>query len=202
MFTGLVELTGTISLLEERGEGQRIAIDSGLDLSTVQLGDSIAVDGVCLTVVAIDGSVWEGDVSHETLRCTTLGMRAVGDRVHLEKALRAGQPLGGHMVQGHVDCTGSLVGRTDRDDAWDLEYDVPEEQAAYIVEKGSIAIDGVSLTVNWCRDNRFGVTIIPHTAEITHLLSKEPGDAVNIETDILGKYIVGALKKMNKTGER
>ena len=201
MFTGLVETTGRITMMREAGEGRRIGVTSELDLSHVARGDSIAVDGVCLTVVTVDGDRWEGDVSHETLRCTTLGERAVGDAVHLERALRAGQPLGGHLVQGHVDCTGHLATRTERDGAWDLVYAIPREHAPCVVEKGSIAVDGVSLTVNQCDDASFGVTIIPHTVEITHLLEREVGEAVNLETDILGKYVVATLRRMGGGGD-
>ena len=196
MFTGLVQTTGTISGHEERGSGVRIAIESSLDHEAIALGDSIAVDGVCLTVVTIGQSSWQADVSHETLRCTTLGERTVGDRVHLEPALRAGEPLGGHLVQGHVDCTGSLRSCTERDGAWDLIYSLPPEHALHVVEKGSIAVDGVSLTVNHCDGGGFGVTIIPHTEALTHLIDRRVGENVNLEMDILGKYVVAAIRRM------
>jgi riboflavin synthase len=196
MFTGLVKTTGEISGLQERGDGMRVQITSDLDLSGVQRGDSIALDGVCLTVVGIDDRAWEADVSHETLRCTTLGGLKLGDRVHLEPALRAGEPLGGHLVQGHVDCTGRLRSRSERDGCWDLVYSLPPEHVLHVVEKGSIAVDGVSLTVNHCGEDCFGVTIIPHTEALTHLLERGVGEAVNLETDMVGKYVVSTLLRM------
>lgn len=194
MFTGLVQDVGTLVSLRPAESGQRMCFQSALDMNTVGLGESIAVDGVCLTVIAFEGDTWTGDVSHETLRCTTLGERVPGDPLHMEKALRMGDPLGGHMVQGHVDCVGERTLLKKNGECWDLSFSLPDEQAVFLAPKGSVTIDGVSLTVNWVKDNHFGVTIIPHTAQETHLTSERSN--VNIETDILGKYVVGTLKRM------
>ncbi len=202
MFTGLVRTTGKIKARVAQGEGVRLTIGSTLDLSGFVLGDSIAVDGVCLTVVGFHEGAWDADVSHETLRCTTLGGLEVGSPVHLEPALRAGDPLGGHLVQGHVDCTGRLESQTERDGAWDLVYSLPAEHALHVVAKGSIAVDGVSLTVNHCAGEEFGVTIIPHTESLTHLLTRTVGETVNLETDILGKYVVSMLRRMGGLNDR
>ncbi len=194
MFTGLVEATGRVEQLHAQGTGVRLEISTRLDLSTVTVGDSVAVDGVCLTAVLVCAERFEAEVSHETLRCTTLGARNVSDPVHLERAMRAGDRLGGHLVQGHVDCTGRLRACIQQGECWDLEYELAQEHSIYIVEKGSITVDGVSLTVNRCGLGWFGVTIVPHTTDNTHLTRREVGEAVNIETDIVGKYVVNAVK--------
>lgn len=195
MFSGLVQDVGEIVQLRGDHNGVRLKVRTGLDLSRVALGDSIAVDGVCLTVVAVSGTVWDADASHETMRRTNLGERRVGDAVHLEPALRMGDPLGGHWVLGHVDCIAKLVDRVPIGTAWDLRYELPIEYSPYVVEKGSIAVDGTSLTVNTCGPGHFSITVIPHTGSRTHLLKRQLGCASNIETDILGKYVVAAIKR-------
>jgi len=194
MFTGLVESKGRIERIDEEDKGRRLKIATSIDLSDVAIGDSIAVDGVCLTVVALGPDWFDAQVSHETLRVTTLGQAEVSDGVHLEQALRAGARLGGHLVQGHVDCTGRLKSKKANGDCWDLEYALPSDMSIYVVEKGSITVDGVSLTVNGCGSGWFSVTIVPHTVEMTHLLEKDVEQPVNLETDIVGKYVVHAAQ--------
>lgn len=194
MFTGIVQAVGRIAARESRGGDVRLVVDAGsLDLADVAPGDSIAVAGVCLTVVALEGSRWSADVSAETLRLTTLGAIATGDAVNLEKALRLADRLGGHLVSGHVDGVGRVV-RVDlaSDDGsggsqrW--TFRVPASLARYIAVKGSVCVDGTSLTVNAVDGDTFGVTLIPHTLGATTFGRRKPGDAVNIEVDLMARY--------------
>lgn len=190
MFTGIIQAVGRIARLEPRGGDVRLVVDTApLDMTDVALGDSIAVSGVCLTVVAFDAASFAADVSNETLAHTTLGKHKAGDPVNLEKALRLADRLGGHMVSGHVDGVGKVVsvapdGRSSR---WTFE--VPGEIARYIAHKGSVCIDGTSLTVNEVGGNRFGVNLIPHTVAHTTFVARRPGDAVNIEVDVVARYV-------------
>lgn len=201
MFTGLVETVGRILAVQPAGPGRRLRIAGALRGEPLALGESVAVDGACLTVTAIEGSDrFVADASHETCARTTLGSARPGRNVHLERALRVGDRLGGHWVTGHVDATGRLVVRRPAGDAFDLELSAPESLAPYIVEKGSIAVDGVSLTVNACSPGRFAVTVVPFTAGATTLLERAPGDAVNLETDLLGKYVVHVLGRRPGAG--
>ena len=195
MFTGLIESIGTIVSVAEIGSGRRFRIESELSASGAALGDSIAIDGVCLTVTALDGrgGSFDADASHETARRTTLGEARARRRVHLERALRLGDRLGGHIVSGHVDAVGKLRERRRQGQAWDLRFTLPPSLAAQVVEKGSVALDGVSLTVNACGPGWLGVTIIPYTGGKTLLLDKPLGSPVNVETDVLGKYVVHVL---------
>jgi len=190
MFTGIIQAVGHIASREARGGDARLVIDAGaLDLADVALGDSIAVAGVCLTVVAIDGAHWTADISAETLARTTLGALRVGDGVNLEKALRLADRLGGHLVSGHVDGVGT-VARIDDDGAsqrW--TFRLPRELARYVAVKGSICVDGTSLTVNEAGDDGFGVTLIPHTLGATTFGARRAGDAVNIEVDLVARYL-------------
>ncbi len=189
MFTGIVQAVGRIASRENRGSDARIAIDAGaLDLADVALGDSIAVAGVCLTVVAIDGARWIADVSAETLRLTTLGSLAVGDAVNLEKALRLADRLGGHLVSGHVDGVGRVVRIEDDGGSQRWTLRVPAPLARYIAVKGSICVDGTSLTVNAVEADTFGVTLIPHTLAVTTFGARKAADAVNIEVDLMARY--------------
>ncbi len=191
MFTGIVEGRGTLAAVTPTDRGVVIAVQTGLDLSDCAVGASIAVDGCCLTVTALDGGTFTADVSHESLECTTLGRRAAGDSVNLERPVRVGDRLGGHIVQGHVDTTGAIRAIRPAGDATDYEFECPADITPEIVAKGSITVDGISLTVNSVdRAGAFSVTIIPHTAQVTTLGSKRVGDRVNLETDIVGKYIV------------
>jgi riboflavin synthase len=190
MFTGIVETTGRLARIEPRGGDVRLVVDAGaLGLDDVAIGDSIAVSGVCLTAIEIDGNAFAVDVSTETLSRTSLGALGVGARVNLEKAMRLSDRLGGHLVSGHVDGLARVVSiETDaRSQRWTFE--LPRELARYAAPKGSIAIDGVSLTVNEVDGARFGVNLIPHTIEVTTLGDRKAGDAVNIEVDMIMRYV-------------
>lgn len=195
VFTGLIEAIGAVqSVVAQRGGSVLRIRPDVLDLSQVRDGDSIAVNGACLTVVKHTGDAFEADASPETLDKTTLGGLRPGDRVHLERALALGGRLDGHLVQGHVDCTGTVETVETSGNAWTFRVTLPAEHSPMVVAKGSIAIDGTSLTVNGCGAGWFEVAIIPHTAAKTLLVDRKRGDRVNIETDILGKYVVSALR--------
>ena len=179
MFTGIVEELGRVAAA---GQG-RLRIEASLVLEDAKVGDSTAVNGCCLTVVALDPGSWEADVSDETLARTTLGHLCPGDPVNLERPLRLADRVGGHLVQGHVDAVGEVLAP-----APDLAVRVPTELLRYVVVKGSIAVDGVSLTVARPLADGFTVAVIPHTAEVTTLGRKHPGDRVNLEVDVMAKY--------------
>jgi riboflavin synthase len=180
MFTGIVEELGAIASIE----GDRVRVAAATVTEDARVGDSIAVDGCCLTVVATGDGWWEADVSDETRKRTTLGDRRPGDPVNLERPVRAQDRLGGHLVQGHVDGVGSIVVA-----APDLRVRMPRELVRYIVGKGSVTVDGVSLTVVDVLDDGFTVAVIPHTAAVTTLGRKGPGDQVNLEVDVTVKYV-------------
>jgi riboflavin synthase len=180
MFTGIVEELGAVDAVT----GSRVRIAADLVTEDAKLGDSIAVDGCCLTVVAVGDGWWEADVSDETLKRTTVGDRHPGDRVNLERPVRAQDRLGGHIVQGHVDGVGEIV-----EPAPDLRVRMPRELLRYVVEKGSVTVDGVSLTVVDVLDDGFTVAVIPHTAAVTTLGRKGAGDHVNLEVDVTVKYV-------------
>lgn len=193
MFTGLVEGLGRIAALAPEGPGLRLVIAPPAEMVTetdrVQLGESVAINGCCLTVVAIENGTWTFQAGTETLSKTNLGRLRVGDPVNLERALPANARLGGHFVQGHVDGVGTVHG-IDRDGDWiTMTFRVPEALASQMVPKGSIAVDGVSLTVVTVTANTFNVALIPHTLAVTTLGVRAVGDPVNLETDILGKYV-------------
>lgn len=188
MFTGIVEATGEVRAVAVSARGARVMIDAvSLDLSDVRIGDSIAVDGCCLTVVELTPAAFGVDVSEETLDCT-IGFRA-GTRVNLEKALRLADRLGGHLLSGHVDGRGKVTGREAVGESWRLEVECPPELARYVARKGSIAINGVSLTVNRVGGDRFDVNLIPHTLQVTNLGVLSTGAQVNLEVDLLARYI-------------
>lgn len=190
MFTGIVQSIGTIARVEPLGGDTRIVIDArGLDTSDVAVGDSISVSGVCLTAVTVDRAQFSADVSVETLSRTTLGTLKSGDCVNLEKSLRLADRLGGHLVSGHVDGLGRVVSvESDaRSQRWTFE--VSAGLSRYIAAKGSVCVDGVSLTVNDVDSNRFGVNLIPHTIGATTFQSKRVGDAVNVEVDMIARYV-------------
>lgn len=190
MFTGIVQDMGRIVALEPRDGDVRLRVAvERLPLDAVRSGDSIAVSGVCLTVVEHDAGGFAADVSNETLSLTTLGDLAPGSRVNLEPALRAGDPLGGHLVSGHVDGIGRVVSLAQDARSWRIRFETPPELARYVARKGSIAIDGVSLTVNEVEGREFGVNIIPHTFEVTTIGGYAPGRRVNLEIDTIARYV-------------
>ncbi|MFM2222552.1 MAG: hypothetical protein RLZZ78_809 [Armatimonadota bacterium] len=189
MFTGIVETTGKVTRIDRLSESVRLSIAAGRVSEDVALGDSIAVNGVCLTVVSIDAPELVFDAVYETLRRTTLGSLAVGDVVNLERAMVANGRFGGHIVQGHVDGVGRIASMRPVGNAWQVHVDVDSNLMRYIVEKGSICIDGISLTVADAGRSSFSVSVIPHTWENTTLSARRAGDALNIECDIIGKYV-------------
>jgi riboflavin synthase len=190
MFTGIIQTVGRVVRLEPRGGDVRLAVDTaGLDLADVQPGDSIAVSGVCLTAVALEPHGFAADVSNETLSLTTLGQLKAGDPVNLEKALRLADRLGGHLVSGHVDGVGKVVAITPDGRSQRWTFELPAALARYIAAKGSVCIDGTSLTVNEVVGSRFGVNLIPHTVGHTAFHARRVGDAVNIEVDVIARYV-------------
>jgi riboflavin synthase len=189
MFTGIIADLGSIRRMTRKGADALLEVDASMPLEDIRIGDSIAVNGACLTVTQKADRRFTADVSAETLSRTNLGALKAGDRVNLEKALRFNDFLGGHLVLGHVDGQGKLQGKTHQTNSIIFGIEIPEGLVRYIVEKGSIAVDGVSLTVNRCEKNRFYVNMIPHTAQVTTLGFKKVGESVNIETDIIGKYV-------------
>lgn len=189
MFTGIVEGLGKVKRLTRKGADAVLEIEAGISLEEVSPGDSIAVNGACLTVTSRNQNVFQADVSAETLSRTTLGFLQAGHKVNLEKSLRIGGFVGGHFVLGHVDATGRILSQTQKSGSLILAVEMNDNISRYIVEKGSVAIDGISLTVNKLEKSRFYVNIIPHTAANTTLVMKKEADLVNIETDILGKYV-------------
>jgi riboflavin synthase len=193
MFTGLIESVGAVEELSPSAAGQRIRVSTNL-AAELSPGDSVAVNGVCLTVVATCGGCVHADVSPETLRVTTLGNLKTGTRVNLERSLRADARIGGHFVQGHVDATG-LIERLQQDgDSYWLTVRYPPMIAGYLVRKGSIAVDGISLTIAGLGDHQFDVQVIPFTFQHTNLQEARAEDAVNLECDMLGKYVVRAME--------
>lgn len=200
MFTGLIEGVGRVVSLARRGSGGVVVVDSPI-VSDAVAGDSIAVDGICLTVTGIDGSIALFDVSAETLSRSTLGERHAGDRVNLERALRLGDRLGGHLVTGHVDCVGRIAGRRREGETILFTIQLPPGTGRYVVEKGSVAVDGISLTVNGVRADSFTLTVIPHTGRETTISGRGVGDRVNIEFDVVGKYVERLLGRRSAPGE-
>lgn len=189
MFTGLVQDVGFIKSWERCGELLRFTIQSRLLEESPQLGESVSVDGVCLTVVSLGRETFQVEVSPETMERTTLGEARPGRPVNLERALRITDRLGGHLVTGHIDGVGVIKKRQTANRYLELEIGVPGELGRYLVEKGSIAVDGISLTINRCGRDWFGLALIPHTISRTALAMKGVGARVNIECDILGKYV-------------
>jgi len=197
MFTGIVQGVGRVVSVIPQGDGVRLVVDVGaLPLRDLALGDSVSVAGCCLTVVGHDGSLLSFDVSAETLRCT-VGLDVAGE-TNLELALRFGDRLGGHLVSGHVDGVGTVASfgavAGDAHGSWELVVEAPAELARFIAAKGSIALDGVSLTVNAVDDTRFSVNLIPHTLAVTTLKSLAPGRRVNVEIDLLARYVARLLQ--------
>jgi len=202
MFTGLVEEVGKVIGLDRVGAGARLHVSCGLPREEIALGDSVAVNGACLTVVEKSADRISLDVSPESLERTTFKSLRPGAFVNLERALRLGDRLGGHLVSGHVDCVAVVRERREVSGNVLFSFQLPARSARYLIEKGSVAIDGISLTVNTVADERFTVNIIPHTTEHTTLRFRRPGDEVNIETDLIGKYVERLLAgRMRDGGE-
>jgi riboflavin synthase len=193
MFTGLVEGVGDITEMRRMAEGLRLAVAPPFPVAELALGESVSVSGACLTVVKMEGRAFQVEVSPETLARSTLSAKKVGDRVNLERALRLGDRLGGHLVTGHVDGLGVLKERRQGPEHLELTFEMPAPLAPLVIEKGSIAVDGVSLTVNAVSGQTFTVNVIPYTAKDTTLDGLKVGDRVNLETDIIGKYVARLL---------
>ena len=202
MFTGIIEELGTIRSIRRGAASAVLSIGAEAVLSDLRIGDSVAVNGVCLTATGVDGSGFTADVMHETLQRSSLGALGPGSRVNLERAMAADGRFGGHIVSGHIDGTGTITARRQDDNA--VWYTVSASPALlrYIVEKGSVAIDGISLTVASVEADRFSVSVIPHTAAVTLLGAKGPGDVVNLETDIIGKYVERLLRPADTPAAR
>jgi len=189
MFTGIIEDLGTVNRMSRKGDDALLIVDTSMHLGDINVGDSISVSGACLTVTEKGDQRFSADVSAETLARTNLKLLKSGDKVNLEKSLRLNSFLGGHLVLGHVDGIGKIQEKVNKANSIQFSVEIDAELGRYIVEKGSVAVDGISLTVNRCEKNRFYVNIIPHTARNTTLGFKKVADLVNIETDIIGKYV-------------
>jgi riboflavin synthase len=201
VFTGIVEDLGEIVEVEELTEAARITIRSAVVTEDARLGDSIAVNGVCLTVTSVTDGTFTADVMRETLDRSSLSKAHPKDQVNLERSVRLSDRLGGHLVQGHVDATGIIQQRTPAEHWEIVAITLPESISRYVVEKGSISVDGISLTVSNITDDRFEVSLIPETLKRTTLGVKQPGDAVNLEVDVIGKYVERLLSE-GKEGQR
>ncbi|MEE8541843.1 MAG: riboflavin synthase [Desulfobacterales bacterium] len=202
MFTGIIEGLGTVAKIETSERGKKFTFKTDFPLEQTKIGDSIDVSGVCLTVVMIKDRLFAADASPETLARTTLGAAKIGERVNLERALRLSDRLGGHLVSGHIDGLGRIAQRKTIANAIRISIEIPVQLSKYIIPKGSIAVDGTSLTINDCQERRFEVSIIPHTAKLTTIGLKKERDLVNIETDMIGKYVERFLKSDHVTGGR
>jgi riboflavin synthase len=192
MFTGIVTALGRVRAIQPIGDGKdmRLVIEAPWpDTASIAIGASIACSGCCLTAVEVNGDSFAGDASAETLACTILGGWIVGSQINLERSLRIGDELGGHMVSGHVDGVGEAVSATVENGSTRWQFRVPKPLARFIAVKGSVAVNGVSLTVNEVQDDMFGVNVIPHTASVTGFGTMQPGDKVNIEIDMLARYV-------------
>jgi riboflavin synthase len=189
MFTGIIEELGTVRSIEERGENARLVIGAQVVTEGTNHGDSIAVNGVCLTALDVSKDSFAADVSRETLQRSTLGNLKPGTPVNLERAVTPATRLGGHIVQGHVDARGQFAGVEDHGESWTLKIGFPKEIERYLVFKGSIAVEGISLTIAALADDYFEVAIIPKTWQVTNLSQLKSGDSVNLEVDVIGKYV-------------
>ncbi len=201
MFTGIIEGLGNIAAIHSSGQGNRVTIEAGFALDQTKIGDSISVSGACLTAVKIEGRRFEVDVSPETLKTTIFGQAKVGDRVNLERAMRFSDRIDGHLVSGHIDGTGIVKQREIQGNAVIVTIEVAESLTRYMIAKGSVAVDGISLTINSCDAGSFSISIIPHTAKLTTIGFKNRGDRVNIETDMIGKYVERFLAGVSQSGK-
>ena len=202
MFTGLIEEVGRIVATAPlaKGAGRRLTVEALLLEPSPALGDSIAIDGVCLTVVSVGKGRCDLEVGPETMERTTLGDLTVGKPVNLERAMKLGDRMGGHLVQGHVDGIGKIVTSAARGDAWDVRVSMPQPLLRYVIEKGSICVDGISLTVNRLEHDGFWVSLIPHSQDMTTLRSRPVGAHVNLEVDVIGKYVERLLGPRTDAG--
>ena len=200
MFTGIIEGLGTIRELRTSKKETRLTLDADFSLEGTRIGDSVSVNGACLTVIRIDGTRFEADISPETLARTTFGRARAGDRVNLERALRLSDRLDGHLVSGHVDGIGTIAGREKTANAINIDIQAPAALLRYMIDKGSVAVDGISLTINRRAGERFQVSVIPHTAKWTTLGLKAVGEPVHIETDMIGKYVERFLLQKDAAG--
>ena len=197
MFTGLIEELGRIAAFEQRGENARLIISASTVMEGMTNGDSMAVNGVCLTALEVTAGSFAADVSKETLDRSTLGGLTVGSPVNLERAVTPATRLGGHIVQGHVDARGTFLSANKNGDFWTVRIGYPNEIARYLVHKGSVAVEGVSLTIAALGDDHFEIAVIPKTWEMTNLSSLEPGDPVNLEADVIAKYVERMIQTRN-----
>jgi riboflavin synthase len=195
VFTGIIIEMGEVAALERKGGITRLFLKSKEVIKDAKIGDSVSVNGTCLTIVEIKDAAMGFDLSDETLRSANLGSLKTGDRINLEPSLRPDSKLGGHFVSGHVDDIGRIKSKTKMGDAFKVEIEVPEKILHFLVEKGSVAVDGISLTVVDILKNGFTIVMIPHTAQLTTIGFKGPGDTVNIEVDIIGKYVARFLNR-------
>jgi len=198
MFTGIVEEMGAVTAVEKTLAGTRLTILAATVLSDLRIGDSVSINGTCLTVVTKGERNFAVEVSPETLSVTTLGHLTTGAPVNLERAMKLNERIGGHLVAGHVDGVGTIRGRHQEGNAIFFTIEAPHEILRYCVVKGSITVDGISLTVNDVTEKGFSVAIIPHTAKVTTLGLKQPGDSVNLESDLIGKYVERLLQERNQ----
>jgi riboflavin synthase len=194
MFTGLIEDLGTLQEIRTATDQARLTVTTGLPMTELTLGESIAINGVCLTVTGFGDGAFSADVSPETLDCTTMGSLSRGARVNLERALRLSDRLGGHLVTGHIDGKAHIVERRQEGNVWRFSFQTDATVSSLLVAKGSITIDGISLTVNEVKEDTFSLAIIPHTLAMTTLQDRRIGDEVNVETDLIGKYVARFLQ--------
>ncbi len=197
MFTGIIKETGTIKQITDKGQDIEFEVISSVLIKDVKTGDSIAINGICLTVKSFNGDSFTFDVSSSTLAHTNLAELKTGDKVNLEDSLTPSDKLGGHFVSGHIDCTAKVIGIEKTGRAYEITFDLPSEAAPFITERGSVAIDGISLTVTEVAGDSFKVVIIPHTFENTILGNKSTGSSVNIEVDMIARYIANYLNNKN-----
>jgi riboflavin synthase len=201
MFTGIIEELGRVRSIEKRGEDARIVIEAHTVTEGSRDGDSISVNGVCLTALEAKPDSFAADVSKETLFRSTLGSLEEGSPVNLERAVTPATRLGGHIVQGHVDARGKLLGSEDHGESWTFRFAYPKEVARYLVFKGSVAVEGISLTIANLTDEYFEIAVIPKTWQVTNFSQLKPGDEVNLEVDVIAKYVERILTEAGKTND-
>lgn len=194
MFTGIIEELGTIKGVRKQSECMRLSVSAKVVMDGMKTGDSIAVNGACLTVTEFDNTSFTADVSGETVNRTNIGKLRIGDKVNLERPMKLSDRLGGHLVSGHVDAVGLIRGMTKKGDVSVFTFEAPKDISKYLISKGSVAVDGISLTVNDITGSTFSITVIPHTIKMTTLGFKKIGAAVNLEADMIGKYIEAFAK--------